>query len=114
MKDITTKEAVKILKDIPFYEQVENHDVEGQRYIFKTNNRLKQARDIVLDELEKYKQESIDTSKIIRKLNLMINAMAEVIEECRQNDCIESEDIDLSQIAGAKAIKQYFERKVTE
>ena len=44
----------------------------------------------------------------INKLHRAIDRMAEIIEECRQNDCLYSDDIDLSQIAGTKAIKEYF------
>jgi len=90
MKDITTEEAVKILKDIPFYEQVENYDVEGPRYILKTNNRLEQARDIVLKELNSKKgtinalkialkertDERDKKDEIINKKDKIINAMA--------------------------------------
>lgn len=57
-------EAIKILRDIPFYEQEENHDVNGPKWILKTNKRLAQARDMVLDlykqEKEKYKRLSIE------------------------------------------------------
>lgn len=44
----------------------------------------------------------------INKLNNVIDRMAEVLEECRQNDCLYSDDIDLSEIAGSQAIKEYF------
>lgn len=45
----------------------------------------------------------------INKLKNVIDRMAEVIEECRQNDCIETtDDLDMSEIAGVEKIKEYF------
>lgn len=86
MKDITTEEAVEIVKKMhsSVYVLGKQHDALGE----------------VLNELN--------------KKDKIIDAMAEVIEECRQNDCLESEDVDLSQIAGVKAIKQYFEKEVKD
>lgn len=61
----------------------------------------------LLNLIEKQKAE-------LDKKDRIIDNMAEVIEECRQNDCIESEEIDLSQIAGTEKIIEYFEKKVGE
>ena len=58
-------------------------------------------------------KDNVDLNELEKK-DKIIDAMVEVIEECRQNDCIESEDIDLSQIAGVEAIKQYLERRVID
>lgn len=44
----------------------------------------------------------------------LIDAMLEVIEECRANDCLYSDEIDLSQIVGTEQIKQYFENLAKE
>ena len=53
-------------------------------------------------------KDNVDLNELEKK-DKIIDAMVEVIEEC-----IESEDIDLSQIAGVEAIKQYFERRVID
>lgn len=102
MKDITTEEAVKILKDIPFYEQVENYSVEGPRYILKTNNRLKQARDIVLNELEK-------KNKII---DAMVKEMTDCEFEMQCSECVYECEKDYDQLYECN--KQYFEQKVKD
>lgn len=44
----------------------------------------------------------------LKKKDKIIDKMAELIEECRSNDCIESEEIDISEIAGEKNIIDYF------
>lgn len=60
------------------------------------------ALDISLNLIQKQDTE-------INKLNNVIDRMAEVIEECRQNDCIETtDDLDMSEIAGVEKIKEYF------
>lgn len=58
--------------------------------------------EILLNLIQKQEKE-------INKLNSVIDRMAELIEECRQNDCIETtDDLDMSEIAGADKIKEYF------
>ena len=131
MKDITTEEAVKMLNKFI---------TEHKLYNIKQSDGLEHNIEKVLNELEKYKELYISTLgrslnnsikqndkhnndleelnegwKIeLNKKDKIIDAMAEVIEECRQNNCLESEDIDLSQIAGVEAIKQYFEEEVKD
>lgn len=125
MKDITTEEAVKILKDIPFYEQVENHDVEGPRYILKTNNRLKQARDIVLKELNSKKgtinalkialkertDERDKKDEIINKKDKIINAMALQLSGISIWDDQKEEPLILMT---EEEVKEYFEKEVKD
>ena len=128
MKDITIEEAVKILKDIPFYEQVENHDVDGPRRILRTNNRLKQARDIVLKELngkngtinalkialKERTDERDKKDEIIDKKDKIIDAMLEEITDCefemQCSECTYECEKDYDQLYECN--KQYFERKV--
>lgn len=51
----------------------------------------------------------------LNKKDKVIDLMAEVIEECRQNGCIEfNEETDLSDIAGEEMVKKYFYKKVEE
>jgi hypothetical protein len=95
MKDITTEEAIKFLKNI-----------------VKQNGDLDSSTSVPF-----YKKEAKAIEKVLNELknkDKIIDAMAQIIEDCRQNDCLESEDIDLSQIAGVKAIKQYFEKEVKD
>ena len=49
---------------------------------------------------------------LIQKQDKIIDKMAEVIEECRQNGCIESEEVDLGEIAGVQGIIEYFKKEV--
>ena len=49
---------------------------------------------------------------LIQKQEKIIDKMAEIIEECRQNGCIESEEVDLGEIAGVQGIIEYFKKEV--
>ena len=72
------------------------------------------AIELVLKELEKQDNriKELESDKEIK--DKMIDAMLEVIEECRANDCLYSDEIDLSQIAGTEQLKQYFENLAKE
>lgn len=62
-------------------------------------------------------KEGLENQKLkveLDKKDKIINEMAEIIEECRQNDCLESDEIDLSEIAGKDRIIDYFTKKVTK
>ena len=49
---------------------------------------------------------------LIEKQDKIINEMAEIIEECRQNDCLDVSNLDFGEIAGTEKIIKYFEKKV--
>lgn len=61
---MSEEEAIEILRDIPFFEQVENHDVNGPKWILKTNKRLAQARDMVLDLYKQEKEKNKELTEI--------------------------------------------------
>lgn len=82
------KKAVFYLKDL---ENDKEHLIIEQR----------QAITTILNLIEKQQKE-------IEKKDKIIDKMAELIEECRSNGCIESEEIDISEIAGEKNIIDYF------
>lgn len=110
MKDITTEEAIKILK----------HTFELHTLFFGDAGRGQLAFKRLLDELEKknnqmekHKKENINASKIIRKQNLMINAMAEYISNS-DNDEIICKATKCEDEGCKNCIKQYFERKVKD
>ena len=119
MKDITTEEAVEIVKKMhsSVYLLGKQHDALGKVLneldtLQNGFNTAVEHQTELIRENTNFRYQLFNNKKELEKKDKIIDAMAEVIEECRQNDCLESEDIDLSQIAGAKAIKQYFERKV--
>lgn len=87
-------QAIEIVLNL--LEEQDNRIKELEAYNYECNNII---RDYI-EELE-FKDKLID-------------AMLEVIEECRANDCLYSDEIDLSQIAGTEQIKQYFENLAKE
>lgn len=50
----------------------------------------------------------------LEKKDKIINEMAEIIEECRQNDCLDVSNLDFGEIAGTEKIIKYFEKEVGE
>ena len=76
-----------------------------------------------IEQCENYiamQNEQIDRYNIIIKdqreeLNIrkkVIYEMAEVLEECRQNDCLDMTELDIGEIAGPEQLKEYFYKKV--
>lgn len=69
----------------------------------------------LIEFIEKKNKKIEKLQKELDKKDKVIDLMAEVIEECRQNCCIEfNEEIDLSDIAGEEMVKEYFYKKVEE
>lgn len=65
--------------------------------------------------LEEYRGKIKKLQKELDIKDKVIDLMVEVIEDCRQNGCIEfNEEIDLSDIAGEEMVKKYFYKKVEE
>lgn len=100
-----------------YYEELTTGQVTSAHLLEKYVNR--EAFDTAVEhqtelirENSHFRYELFNNQKELEKKDKIIDAMAEVIEECRQNDCIESEEIDLSEITGTEAIKQYFERSI--
>jgi len=109
MKDITTEEAVQTLKDFAKY---------GRYYSVNTEHHMKSSINKVLDELEKknnqmekHKKENINASKIIRKQNLIINAMALQLSGISIWDDKKEEPLILMT---EEDVKKYFERTVSD
>ena len=115
-------ETMKDLKEIKWYEHAfdkgtEILSEEEKQDIDVILNLLKK-QDNRIKELEAYNYECNNIIRdYIEELEFkdkLIDAMLEVIEECRANDCLYSDEIDLSQIAGTEQIKQYFENLAKE
>ena len=78
---MSEEEAIKILRDIPFFEQVENYDVNGPKYILKTNKRLSKARDMVLDLYQKEKEKNKELEKENERLKYLLTESGKIIDE---------------------------------
>lgn len=93
---IINKRTERLLEEFKIEKEVEPQDEPKIAYLMQEIR----ANKTILSELE--------------KKDKTINLMAEIIEECRQNDCLESDEIDLSEIAGKDKIIDYFTNKVEE
>lgn len=120
MKDITTEEAVKTLKDFCKYGLYHNDN---------TKHNTGKAIEKVLDELESEKENSELNTKCVQleyqleKKDKIIDAMAEYINKLNYIDDIECEFEARHNLKCPTAdgimncqdcIKQYFERKVKD
>lgn len=121
---MTEEEKNKMEKDILFQIDMQLYD-EFNDTIATMNDHLGDIyslRDVEEAEKAEKEKEIKLLREAVKKLQAdieikdkVIDLMAELIEECRQNECIEYDDgTDLSYIAGEKLIIDYFYKKVEE
>lgn len=105
------EEANKALEELSKDVRPEMLNDKAKR-LFNAIMKIADERDEVKSDLYEANNRIVDLIDIIDKKDKIINEMAEIIEECRQNNCLESDEIDLSEIAGKDRIIDYFTKKV--
>ena len=106
------KKEIKELIMLLYYNQLSQY---GKRKLETYINKLQKELDKKNICLKACEDNLIKERQLRIKQDKVINLMAEVIEECRENGAIEfNENIDLSEIAGENRIIEYFYKKVEE